>query len=162
MQMQCVFTKRVTPAPTLITSFIFMALFIASLNTLTATYLNRNHWQAWELCVYLRSFIQDECQTVKRLSTTDACCLDPWVAAKKRYHLLQFGLLANGHLLRLSRQSCLSLMRRVVIRWYRGLCTDLLAFTLRLKKTPETLIKESSSHKGSITSKWNPNKLYYL
>ena len=52
-----------------------------------------------------------------------------------RCHQLQFGFLANGHLPQKSRQ----LMMRVIMRWYRELCTDLLAFTLLLRKTPESL-----------------------
>ena len=55
-----------------------------------------------------------------------------------RCHQLLSGFLAKGYLPRLSRQSRLSTNDRVVIRWYRGLCTDLLAFALQLRKTRKT------------------------
>ena len=55
------------------------------------------------------------------------------------------------------------LMIRVVMRWNWGLCTDLLAFFLRLRKTLENLsyktvwwrlCEQSLPQLGSITSKW--------
>ena len=50
-----------------------------------------------------------------------------------RCQQLLSGLLANGYLLRVSRQS--RQLIRVIMKWYRRLCTDLLAFTLQLSKT---------------------------
>ena len=50
------------------------------------------------------------------------------------YQLLSW-FLAIGHLPRVSRQSRRSLMVRMIMKWSRGLCTDLLAFALELKKT---------------------------
>ena len=46
-------------------------------------------------------------------------------------HQLLSGFLAKGHLLRVSRRS---LMISMIIKWSRGLCTDL-AFSLRLRGT---------------------------
>ena len=54
-------------------------------------------------------------------------------------HQLLSGFLAKGHLPRVSRQSRRSLMIRVIMKWSWGLCTDLLAFALQLRKTPENL-----------------------
>ena len=48
-------------------------------------------------------------------------------------HLSEF--LAKGHLPQVSRQSRRSLMIRVIMKWSRQLCTDLLAFALHLRKT---------------------------
>ena len=56
-----------------------------------------------------------------------------------RCHQLLSGFLAKGHLPRVSRQSGRSLMIRVIMKWSWGLCTDLLAFALQPKKTPENL-----------------------
>ena len=42
--------------------------------------------------------------------------------------------IAKGHLPRVSCQSHLSVNDRIILRWYRGLCTDLLAFALQLRK----------------------------
>ena len=53
------------------------------------------------------------------------------------------GFLAKGHLLRLLRQSRLSANDKVIMRSYRGLCTDLLEFALRLSKTQENFSLET-------------------
>jgi hypothetical protein len=34
-------------------------------------------------------------------------------------------------------------MIRVVMRWYQGMCTDLLTFTLQLRETPKTSARRS-------------------
>ena len=47
-----------------------------------------------------------------------------------RCHQLLSGFLAKGHLPRVLRQSRRSLMIRVIMKWLRGLCTDVLAFAL--------------------------------
>ena len=68
--------------------------------------------------------------------------MESWAVAKKsfklvwRWHQLLSGFLANGHLSRVSRRS---LMIRVIMKLSMGLCTDLLAFALRLTKTPENI-----------------------
>ena len=68
--------------------------------------------------------------------------MEPWALAKKmfklvwRCHQLLPGFLPKGHLLQVSRLSYLSANDRIIMRRYRGLCTDLLAFALRLRKTP--------------------------
>ena len=48
--------------------------------------------------------------------------------------VLLSGFLSKGHLPRVSRQSPLSANDKVIMRCYRGLCTDLLALALQLKK----------------------------
>ena len=80
-----------------------------------------------------------------------------------RYHQLLSGFLAKGHLSQVSRQSRRSLMIRVIMKWSWGLCTDLLAFALQLRKTPENLklgdclmkgpCNQSSPQMGSLSSK---------
>jgi hypothetical protein len=55
------------------------------------------------------------------------------------FHQLMSGFLAKGHLSRVSRESRRSLMIRVIMKWSWGLCTDLLAFALHLRETPENL-----------------------
>ena len=70
-------------------------------------------------------------------------------------HQLLAWFLDNGHLPRVLHQSYLRLMIRRVMRWNRGLCTDLLAFTLKLSKTSA----KRPSEEGSATSnclKWGP------
>jgi hypothetical protein len=52
-----------------------------------------------------------------------------------RCHKLLSGFLAKGQFPEVSRQS---LMIRMIMRGCRGLCTDLLAFTLQLNKSRET------------------------
>ena len=51
-----------------------------------------------------------------------------------RCHQLLSGFLAKSLMPRVLRQSRRSLMIRVIIKWSWGLCTDLLAFTLQLRK----------------------------
>ena len=53
-----------------------------------------------------------------------------------RCQQLLSAFLVKGHLPRVSRQL---LMIRVITKWSRGLCTDLLTFALQLRKTPENL-----------------------
>ena len=53
-----------------------------------------------------------------------------------RCHQHLSGFLAKNQLTRVSRQS---LMIRVIMKWFGGLRTDLLAFALRLRNTPENL-----------------------
>ena len=68
--------------------------------------------------------------------------MEPWVAAKEsfklvwRCHQLPSEFLAQCHLPRASRQSHLSANDWVIMKWSRELCTDLLAFALRLKENP--------------------------
>ena len=50
-------------------------------------------------------------------------------------HQLLSGFSAKGHLSRVSRQSRWLLMIRVIRKWCWGLCTDLLEFSLHLRKT---------------------------
>ena len=52
------------------------------------------------------------------------------------FHQLLSGFLVKGHALSVRSDPVCRLMIDVIMRWYRGLCTDLLAFTLRLWKTP--------------------------
>ena len=52
-----------------------------------------------------------------------------------RYHLILSGFLVNGHLSRVSRQSRLSANDRGDKDMVPGLCSDLLTFNLRLRKT---------------------------
>ena len=64
------------------------------------------------------------------------CCL--WSHEFKlvwRCHQLLSGFLIKGHLPQMSRQPCRSLIIRVIMKWSRGLCTDILAFALQLRKT---------------------------
>ena len=64
--------------------------------------------------------------------------MEPQAAAKKsfklvwRCHQLLSAFLTKAHLPRMSHQSPND---KVIITCYRGLCTDLLAFTLQLRKT---------------------------
>ena len=95
--------------------------------------------------------------------------MEAWTAAKKtqllwRCHQLLSGFLGKGHLPRVPRQSRRSLMIRVIMKWSWGLCTDLLAFALQLRKIPENLswrtvymkglCNQSSPQMGSLSSKW--------
>ena len=57
-----------------------------------------------------------------------------------------------SHLSRVSRQLRRSLMIRVIIKWSWGLCTDLLAFALQPRKTPENLSQETLWWSGCATS----------
>ena len=65
---------------------------------------------------------------------------------------------SKSHLPLVSRQSRLSANGSVIIKWYWGLCTDLLGFTLQLKRTPENqlgdcrcrLCNQSSPQMGSL------------
>ena len=52
-----------------------------------------------------------------------------------RCHQLLSGFLIKGHSARVLRRSRMSANDRMIMRWYRGLCTDLLGFTLKLRKT---------------------------
>ena len=71
-------------------------------------------------------------------------------AAKKsfklawRCHQLLSGFLATGHLSEVSHQSHRSLMIREIMKWFRGLWTYLLAFTLQLRKIPENSSRRQS------------------
>ena len=58
------------------------------------------------------------------------------------YHQLPSGFWVKGQLPRVSRQSHLSANDKVM-RCYQRLCIDLLAFALRLTKTPENLSQET-------------------
>ena len=91
--------------------------------------------------------------------------MEPWAAAKKNFYLvwrchqlLSSGFLAKGHLPWVSRQSRRSLMIRVTMKWSWGLCTDLLAFALQLRKTSaKRPSNEGTSHRlkwGPFSSKW--------
>ena len=51
-----------------------------------------------------------------------------------QYYKLLSGLLANGHLSRVSRQSHLLTNGKSDDGWNRNLCTDIMEFTLRLRK----------------------------
>ena len=70
-----------------------------------------------------------------------------------RCHQLLSVFLAEGHL---PRVSCLWANYRVIMKWYRGLCTDLLVFTLQAKKKKQLgdrrwwLCGESSPQIGSL------------
>ena len=75
-------------------------------------------------------------------SLSMACC--PWSNGLRptktfqlvgRCYQLLSGILAKGHLPRVSLQSRQSLMIRVIMKLSRGLCTDLLAFASRLRKS---------------------------
>ena len=68
------------------------------------------------------------------------------------------GFLANGHLPRVSRQSRMSANYKDDDEMIPGLCTDLLAFTLQVRKTRENFSKETL-HEGCAIShrlKWGP------
>ena len=78
-------------------------------------------------------------------------------------HQLLSELLAKGHLSRVLRQSCRSLMKRVITLMKRvimklsgGLCTDLLAFALKLRRTPENSARRPSDWTTSRRLKWGP------
>ena len=82
----------------------------------------------------------------------------------RRCHQLLCEFLAKAHLHLASRQSLRSLMIRVIMKLSRGLCLDLLAFALQLRKTPgkpylgDSLMKglcdQLSPQLGSLSSKW--------
>jgi hypothetical protein len=59
-------------------------------------------------------------------------------------HQLLSGILTKDHLPWVSCQSCRSLMLRVIMKWSRGLCTDLLAFVLQLRKSLKTSARRLS------------------
>ena len=78
--------------------------------------------------------------------------MEPWAATNKKqlrlvWRCYQFlsGFLANAHFLWVSHQSRLSLLLRVIMRWSRGLCTDLLSFKSNMKQemTLEELVKQT-------------------
>ena len=73
-----------------------------------------------------------------------ALCWSGW------YHPVLSGLPVNGHLSRVSRQSCL-LANNTVDNETRG-CASLLAFTLRLRKTPEYWARRPSDEVAHSTS----------
>jgi hypothetical protein len=75
-----------------------------------------------------------------------------------RCHQLLSGFLTKGHLLRVSRQS---LIINVIIKFSLGLCTDLLAFTLSLRKTPETSARRPSDE-GAVRPVIASNGVLYL
>ena len=75
-----------------------------------------------------------------------------------RQHLLLSGPRVNCHLQKVLRQSRLLLMIGVIMRCSRGPCTDVLAFTLQLRKTPENR-NQQTVNKDFATShrlKWGP------
>ena len=86
----------------------------------------------------------------------------PWNAARKaiklvwQCHQLLSGFLAKGHLPQVSHQL---LMIRVIMKWSWGLCSDLLAFALWLRKTSsrrpsdEGAVQTVITSNGSLTSK---------
>ena len=64
--------------------------------------------------------------------------------------------IANRYLSRVSRQSRLKAKGKGIMRWYWELCTNLLAFTLQLRKAPEKGSQETV-YDGCATShrlKW--------
>ena len=61
------------------------------------------------------------------------------------------GFLAKCHLPRVSCQSRLAANDRVIMRYYRGLRPNLLAFTLKVRKTPEHSARKQSDE-GCATS----------
>ena len=66
--------------------------------------------------------------------------MESWAAEKSfklvwRRHQLLSGFLTNGHLPRVSRQSCLTVNDEGDNEMIPGAVTDLLAFTLQLRKT---------------------------
>ena len=76
-----------------------------------------------------------------------------------RCHQLLSGFLAKGHLLRVSRQSRQSLIIRVIMKWSRELCTDLLTFFYSWGKPQlvdrrmKGLCKQLLPQMGSLSSK---------
>ena len=78
-----------------------------------------------------------------------------------RYPQLLFGFLAKGHLPWVSYRSK---MIREIMKWSRGLCTDLLVFGFTAEENPRTvqlgnrrmkgLCDHSSSQMGYLSSKW--------
>ena len=70
-----------------------------------------------------------------------------------RYHQLLSRFLAKG-MPRVSRQSCLSANDRVMMRWYRRVCTDLLTFSLQLRKIPEKL--QLGDHRWRLCDQSSP------
>ena len=73
------------------------------------------------------------------------CCPQSHVLCTKSFklvwwcHQLLSRFLANGHLPPVSH---LSANNMVIMRWYQGLCTDLLAFTLWVKKTCQETVDD--------------------
>ena len=62
-----------------------------------------------------------------------------WLQLVWRWYQLLSGLLVNGHMPRVSRQSRLSLMKGVINAWSRGLRTDLLTFTSNRRLSTKTV-----------------------
>ena len=90
-----------------------------------------------------------ECPTLrwkdqKILPEYDLLYMEPWAAAKKKKPLVSVAVppapvrLPSQRPLA-PRQSRRSLIIRMIMKWSRGLYTDLLAFALQLRKTPEIL-----------------------
>ena len=69
--------------------------------------------------------------------------------------------LAKGRLPRVSRQSCWLVMIRVIMKWSWGLCTDLLAFALQLRKTRKTSARRPSDE-GSVQPVIASNRVPFL
>ena len=61
-----------------------------------------------------------------------------------RYHPLLSRFLAKVPCLECHVSPVCQLMTRVIMRWHHGLCTDLLAFALRLTKTRKTSARRPS------------------
>ena len=107
----------------------------------------------WDFCEYIRPVVHGAMGCgQKRFNLVWWC------------HQLLSGFLAKVHLPRVSRQSSRSLMIRLIMKWSWGLCTDLLAFDLQLRKTPgkaelgDRLMKgmcdQSLPLMGPFSSKW--------
>ena len=82
----------------------------------------------------------------------DLMSMEPCAAANRHQ------LMSGFHLPRESRQSLLPANYRVIMRWYRELCTDLLTFTLHLRKTPQSrrwrLCEQWLPQLGFLPSQW--------
>jgi hypothetical protein len=89
----------------------------------------------------IKSLVESFCRTLLFLQDYSLLSMEPWTATKKsknlvwRCHQPLSGFLAKDYLPWVSRQSRRSLMIRLIMIWSWGLCTDLLAFALQLRKT---------------------------
>ena len=77
---------------------------------------------------------------------TSLLSMDQWTAVKK--HLSHYGSAtsswSDSKATCSERKSHLRLMIRVLMRWYRRLCTDHLVFALQVRKTRKTSARRSS------------------